>query len=109
MRIRTIATAAVTAALVSTLGAPAIAQSERMQLHCDHGTLAGATLERSNGSSWWDVADGTVYTTRSLVVEYDGEVAYQKELGLKAGPVETCDGEHHGGTWSVQLARAGAH
>jgi hypothetical protein len=33
MRIRTIATAAVTAALVSTLGAPAIAQSERMQLH----------------------------------------------------------------------------
>jgi predicted kinase len=109
MRIRTITTAAVTAALVSTLGAPAIAQAERMQLHCDHGTLAGHTLERSNGYAWWDVADGTVYTTRSLVIEHDGEVVHQKELGRNSGPVETCEGEHHGATWSVQLARAGAH
>jgi hypothetical protein len=108
MRIRTITTAAVTAALITTLGAPAIAQAERMRLECTGGDLEGRTFERSNGYSWWDVADDTVYTTRSIEVVYDDEVVHSQELGRKSGPAETCIAEHFGSTWTVELVRAGA-
>jgi hypothetical protein len=108
MRSRTITTAAVTAALITTLGAPAIAQAERMQLECTGGDLTGRAFERSNGYSWWDVADGTVYTTRSIEVTYDDEVVHSQEFGRKSGPAETCIAEHFGSTWTVELVRAGA-
>jgi hypothetical protein len=101
---RTAVTAAVAAALVAAVAAPSLAAADRMALHCDSGTLVGHTLERSNGSSWWDQADGTVYTTTSLVITDDEEeVVHERHYGGKAADPETCTGEHFGSTWHVEL------
>jgi hypothetical protein len=102
MRIRT-AAIAVTAALVASLPTAALASAERMQLHCDAGSLADHTLERANGSSWWDVGDGTVYTTTSLAVSSEGEPVHSQRYGSKAATPETCTGTHFDFTWDVEL------
>lgn len=87
--------------------APAGASGERMQLHCDSGTLAGHTLARTNGSSWWDVEFGTVFTTKSLVISEGGEVVYEKDYGTKTGTVESCVADHFDFTWEVELVESG--
>lgn len=97
---------AITAAIVPSLAAPAVAGSERMQLACASGTLAGHTLERTNGSSWWDVADATVYTTSSIVVTHEGDVVHEHQYGAKAAVPDTCVGDHHGFTWDLELVRS---
>jgi hypothetical protein len=102
MRIRATAIA-VTAALAATLPTAALAAAERMQLRCDSGTLAGRTLERTNGSSWWDVADGTVYTTSSLTVSEGDDVVHSQHYGAKGTSPETCTGTHFDFTWDVEL------
>lgn len=88
-------------------GTTAAAASERMQLECTSGSLAGHTLERSNGSSWWDVEDGTVYTTKSITVSGDEGVVFQHDYGKKAKESETCTGTHFEWTWDLELMRAG--
>lgn len=87
--------------------APAGASGERMQLHCDSGTLAGHTLERTNGSSWWDVESGTVFTTKSLTVSDGDAVVYEKDYGTKHGAVESCVADHVDFTWEVELVESG--
>lgn len=78
---------------------------DRMQLACETGTLAGQTLERTNGASWWDVASRAVYTTKSMTIEADGDVVYAKEYGEKSGSTETCTGTRwDGSVWSLELA-----
>ena len=108
MKIRT--TLAGAAFAVSVLGAPtpAAASAERMQLTCHDGTLAGHTLERTNGSSWWDVDDGTVYTTKSLLITEGDQVVYEKNYGHTASAEETCVGDHFEWTWNVTVVRAQA-
>ena len=114
MKLRTSAAvaAALTMAMSVSLPQVAFADSERMQLHCESGSLAGRTLERSNGASWWDVEDGTVYTTRSIrVTDGEGNIAYQHDYGRKSGDAGTCVGEHSGpgfsSEWEVTLVPAG--
>lgn len=87
---------------------PAAAGSERMQLHCESGSLAGHTLERSNGSTWWDVDDGAVYTTKSIKVSGDEGVVYEHDYGKKAEAAETCTGTHLDWTWELAVGRTGA-
>lgn len=79
-----------------------------MELHCDSGDLAGRTLERSNGSSWWDVADRTVYTTKSIVSTDGQDVVHHHEYGNKSGTPETCTGQHFEWTWDLTVVEAGA-
>lgn len=100
----TIASLALAVGVVT--ASPAGASSQRMQLHCDSGTLDGHVLERTNGSSWWDVSDAAVYTTRSITVTADGSVAYDKRYGQKSGEVDTCTGTHFDSTWNLELAGA---
>lgn len=102
MRTRT-AVIAATAAILASIPATALASAERMQLTCDTGSLAGQTLERTNGSSWWDVTEGTVYTTTSLVVSHDNDVVHSQQYGAKASAPETCSGSHFDFTWDVEL------
>ncbi|MBW3665437.1 MAG: hypothetical protein KY469_20270 [Actinobacteria bacterium] len=102
MRIRT-AAIAVTAAIVASLPTAALASAERMQLTCYSGSLAGHTLERANGSNWWDVDDGTVYTTTSLEVSNEDGVVHSQRYGAKAATPETCTGTHFDFTWDVEL------
>lgn len=103
MKTRTAALAAMTAAIVASLPTTAMASNERMSLTCDTGSLAGHTLERTNGASWWDVADGTVYTTTSLVITSGGDTVHHHDYGGKATEAETCTGDHFGFTWHVAV------
>lgn len=87
--------------------APTAAANERMQLQCTSGSLDGHTIERTNGSSWWDVGTGAVYTTKSIAVssEEDG-IVYAKDYGNKTrGEPEDCTGDHQGFTWDLDLVR----
>jgi hypothetical protein len=104
----TIATMAI-ALGATAAAAPAGAAAERMQLDCDGGSLAGHTLERTNGSSWWDVGSGDVYTTKSIVVSSEEEgTVYAKDHGTKAGgSTEGCTATHFEFTWQLQLVRVG--
>lgn len=86
---------------------PAAAGSERMQLHCESGSLAGHTVERSNGSSWWDVGDGALYTTKSIKVSGDEGIVYQRDYGKKAKAAETCTATHFDWTWELELVQTG--
>ena len=104
----TFACLAVALGATAASAAPAAAGSERMQLHCESGSLAGHTLERSNGSSWWDVDDGTVYTTKSITVSGDEGVLYQHDYGRKAKAPETCTATHFDWTWELEVVRTGA-
>lgn len=104
----TFACLAVALAATAVSATPAAAGSERMQLHCESGSLAGHTLERSNGSSWWDVHGGAVYTTKSIKVSGDEGVVYEHGYGKKSNAPETCTGTHFDWTWELQLVRAGA-
>lgn len=87
---------------------PAAASSEKMQLHCESGSLADHTLERSNGSSSWDVDDGVVYTTKSIKVSGDEGVVYEHACGKKAKAAETCTATHFDWTWELEVVRTGA-
>jgi hypothetical protein len=108
-RIRTAAVAGIAGVLFAGTSGPAAAESERMYLHCESGSLAGGTIERANGASWWDVADGTLYTTRSLHVSHpDHGTVYEHTYGRKSAEPETCTASHVGFTWTVELVRAGA-
>ena len=104
------AAAAVAAAALIT-GAWATASpagaAERMRLNCASGTLAGHTIERTNGSSWWDVNSGTVFTTKSMSVREGNESVYEKDYGVKSGEVESCVADHFDFTWEVELVEAG--
>lgn len=87
---------------------PAAAASERMQLPCESGSLVGHTLERANGSSWWNVEDGTVYTAKSLTIGNEqGMVVFQHTYGKKSRAPETCTGTHFEWTWYLELVEAG--
>lgn len=98
----------VTLASAAATGAtPAAAGSERMQLHCESGTLQGSTLERTNGSSWWDVGTGTVYTTKSLTISDDQGIVHQHDYGKKSQLAETCTGTHFDWTWDLEVVEAG--
>lgn len=108
MRTRTAALAAMTAVIAMVLPSAATASSERMSLTCDSGTLAGRTLERSNGASWWDVSTGDVYTTVSLVVSSGDEEVHRHHYGAKAGDHQTCLGDHFDFTWDVVLVASAA-
>ena len=103
MRTRRAAIAAITAAIVASLPATAFAASERMQLTCESGSLEGHQLERTNGSSWWDVAEDTLYTTTRLVITSDGETVHEQRYGSKATAPETCTADHFEFTWDVEL------
>lgn len=96
------------AATAASGATPAAAGNERMQLHCESGDLAGRTLERSNGSSWWDVADGTVYTTKWVTVSGGEDVVYHHEYGKKSGTPETCTAQHFEWTWDLVVVEARA-
>jgi hypothetical protein len=98
-----------TTLLTASLSAPAVAASDRMELKCTGGELAGTTLERTNGSSWWEQPTGTVYTTRSIVVTHEeyGTV-YEHTYGKKSGPAQSCIADHFGFTWSVEIVAAGS-
>lgn len=88
--------------------APVAAANERMELRCTEGSLAGSTIERTNGSSWWDVETGAVYTTKSIVVSDDDGTVHAKDYGNRTGhQVETCRAPHFGFTWDLQLVRVG--
>lgn len=81
---------------------PAAAASERMQLECTSGPLAGHTVERSNGSSWWAAEDGTVYTTKSITVSGDEGVVFRtttagRRRSLRYARARTSSGR---GTWN---------
>lgn len=104
---RTLATTGIAALLVASLSVPGVARSERMELRCAAGTLAGHTIERSNGASWWDERAGTVYTTRHVEISAGDETVFEKTYGLKSGPTETCTAEHFGFVWTVELAASG--
>ena len=104
---RALATTGIAAMAMAGLATPTLAQSERMALECTGGTLAGHTIERSNGASWWDQDGSAVYTTRHLQVSSGDEVVFEKIYGVKSGPSETCTGEHFGFTWDVELAVSG--
>lgn len=112
MKSRTKATFAwLVATLAVTAGSgamPAAAGSERMQLHCASGSLQGHTLERTNGSSWWDVDTGTVYTTKSLTVSDDQGIVHQQDYGKKSQAAETCTAQHFEWTWDVEVVDAGS-
>lgn len=109
MRIRTAAVAAATLGLLGTATIPASAASERMHLYCASGSLEGRTFERTNGASWWDVEDGTVYTTRSIRVTHpDHGTVHEHTYGQKSAEGGTCTASHFGFTWELQLVRAGA-
>lgn len=103
----TLAAATVAVWVVSSAG-PVSAANERMHLTCESGTLAGHTLERTNGSSWWDVESGAVYTTKTLVIESDGS-RYEKHYGHEAATGETCMAEHFDWFWSVTVVPSGAN
>ncbi len=106
-----IATALLAAAtLLATTATAALAVPEDgMVLECRNVPL---TLMRSNGSSWWGLdktgeSDGSVYVSRYLRVEEDGETVYEKDYGNKTGlgaPV-TCLAEHFGFDWTVDAVR----
>ena len=87
---------------------PATAGSERMQLECLSGDLAGHTLERTNGSSWWDVEDGTVYTTKSLTITSGDDVVYERDYGKRSRVAVTCTGDHFDWTWNLEVVEAGS-
>lgn len=87
--------------------APAAAANERMQLWCISGSLTSHFIERTNGSSWWNVTNGDVYTTKSIVVSSEEEgTVYAKDYGNKSGGgPETCTGDRFDFTWDVELVR----
>lgn len=88
---------------------PAAAGRERMQLDCDAGDLAGHTLERTNGSSWWDVEDGTVYATKSLTITSGTDVVFEHDYGKRSRVTVTCTGINHSGlTWNLEIVEAGS-
>lgn len=100
-----VATLAITAA---SGGTPAAAGSERMQLHCESGTLEGHTLERTNGSSWWNVETGTIYTTKSLTISDDDQgIVHHHDYGKKSQDADTCTAEHFDWTWDLEVVAAG--
>lgn len=105
----TIATMAIALGATAATAVPAGAAAERMQLACDGGSLAGHTIERTNGSSWWDVETGDVYTTKSIVVSSEEEgTVYAKDYGEKAGgTTEDCTAAHFEFTWQLELVRVG--
>lgn len=103
-----VALGATAAGATAAAAAAAAAGSERMQLHCESGSLAGHTLERSNGSSWWGVDDGTVYTTKSITVSGDEGVVYHRDYGKKDKAPGTCTATHFGWTWQLEVVRTGA-
>ena len=113
MKLRTTAVAILTMGLAMSAPTAALGasdRSDRMELHCDEGTLEGTTLERSDGASWWDVEDGTVYTTQSLLItDGEGNTVFEHDYGQKSHEAETCTGEHFGFTWDVSVVRAGDH
>jgi hypothetical protein len=93
---------------IAPVAGPASAGAERMYLECESGTLNGTTIERSNGASWWDVNDRTVYTTRHIRIEHaDFGVVHEHTFGAKSGPVDTCTADHFGFSWTVEVVRAG--
>ena len=94
-------TAAVALAAALAVSTPALASAERMQLHCGDGR----TIERTNGSSWWDVGTGEVLLTERIVVADGDEVLHQHDYGRKAprGERSTCTADHFGTTWTVDL------
>jgi hypothetical protein len=107
-RIRTVV--GVTTLLTTCLTAPALAANDRMQLECTGGDLAGTTIERTNGSSWWAQPDDTVYTTRYIrVTDEQGDTLYEHNHGKKSGPTQSCVGNHFGSTWYVEIVAAGSH
>lgn len=89
--------------------APAVpaGASERMRLDCD-GAIG--VIERTNGASWWDVDDGTVYTTKHLRVEDDNGV-FEKSYGHVASEAVVCEAAHvvddYESDWTVHLVVAG--
>jgi hypothetical protein len=96
--------------LTTCLAAPALAANDRMQLECIGGDLAGTTLERTNGSSWWSQPSGSVSTTRSIsVTDADGTTVYEHTYGKKSGPAQSCVAQHYGYTWQVEIVAAGSH
>ena len=110
MKLRTTALAAITMGLAMSAPGVALGASDRMELHCDSGSLQGTTLERTNGASWWNVEDGTVYTTRSiLVTDESNSTVFEHDYGKKSGESETCIGQHFGSTWHVSVVEAGEH
>jgi hypothetical protein len=111
-KIRITAAAGLAGALLAGIApvtGPASASAERMYLECESGTLAGTNIERSNGASWWDVTDGTVYTTRSIRIEHaEYGLVHEHTYGKKSGPADTCTADHFGFIWTVEVVRAGA-
>jgi hypothetical protein len=98
----------VTTLLTASLSVPALAANERMELECTGGDLEGTTLERTNGSSWWEQSSGTVYTTRSILVTHQYDTVYEHTYGKKSGPAQTCVADHFGFTWHVEVVAAGS-
>lgn len=110
MRTRTkVAIASLAISMAAGAGAaPVAAANERMELQCTEGSLAGSTFERTNGSSWWDVQSGAVYTTKSIIVSDDAGIVHAKEYGNRTGHVPaTCSGAHFEFTWDLELVRVG--
>ena len=104
--------AAAALALCSLTGLqPAAAEAERMHLECENGLV----IERTNGSNWWGLnaegsRDGTVYTTRHLVVvDQDGNLVHEHRYGQKSDQHSstTCVATHFGWTWTVELVQVG--
>lgn len=113
VKIRTPLLPALALALSLAAPAPAWAANDRMELYCHEGTLEGHTLERTNGSSWWDTVDGTTYTTKTLLVTgQDGTIVHEKGYGAEArsekrSEAESCTADHFGFTWEIEVVRAG--
>lgn len=90
-------------------GGALAAPKDGMVLECTNVDL---TLMRANGSSWWGLdeagqPDGSVYVTKYIRVEQDGETVYEKNHGNKTGLGEpiTCLAEHFDFDWTVDVVR----
>lgn len=99
-------TLAAAAALVLTLPGSALADSERMQLTCDDIDLV---VERTNGSAWWDVDEGTTYTSSYIRVVEDatGEIVHEQSTGQRPSEATRCVADHFGYVWTVDLHPSG--